>query len=480
MKGEPNMLRNRKALAALLVCCLLLGVAGMVWAEAHTHKYSDWEELKKPTCTDAGLRRRVCSCGDQQYDYPGALGHDWGPVTITNPTCTKAGEQVRVCKRDSSHVDRVEILKIDHVLTSYIKKNPTCTEPGIRAISCQNCNTMDKEEEIPATGHNWSNWSVYKNATCNEDGEERRTCQNNCGVAPETRPIAKLQHKWSAPVIIKQATCTEKGTTERRCEYSCGVEPKREDLPALGHNLTQKTVIKNATCSKPGEIKNKCSRCDYFETINPPALGKNQPNGHTSDGIWVDKRQATTKQMGLQVTHCKVCGGVAKSRNVAPRGFRYEIPTYAYGPLASEFPGGGASGVRLIFLDLTTDSDLRYALVTEDGWQVGYARVTVAGGTVRVSLEKTVESNLLRYRAWGMFPDVTAVTPVNYDTSQLFDQSVKGSGDSCVIAISMLTNYYQGGANEKFSDAMIAPGSGLSYGELNQQMLEMSEQQSGE
>ncbi|MGI6688894.1 MAG: hypothetical protein ACOX6Y_11235 [Christensenellales bacterium] len=200
---------------------------------------------------------------------------------------------------------------------------------------------------------------------------------------------------------------------------------------------------------------------------------------HPSNGIWVDKREASTKQMGLQVTHCKVCGAEADSRLVAPPRFRYEIPTYAYGPLAGEFPGG-MTNARVIYLDLTTDSDQRYALVTEEGWLVGYARVTVAGGTVRVSLEKTVESNILRYRAWGMFPDVTTARPVDHSASLPFDQSVKGPGDSCVITISMITNYYQGGANEVFSDSMMAPGSGLSYGELNQQMLEMSEQQSGE
>jgi len=195
---------------------------------------------------------------------------------------------------------------------------------------------------------------------------------------------------------------------------------------------------------------------------------------HTSDDIWVDEREATPRQMGLQVTHCIVCGEVASQRNVAPRNIRYEVATYAHGPLASEFPGGSSSA-PVIYLDLTQDSDQRYALVTEDGWLVGYARVTVAGGTVRVSLEKTIESNVMRYRAWGMYPDVTTAKMASYDSSLPFDQAVKGPGDSCVITVSLLANYVQGGQNEKFSDALVAPGSSMSYRDLYLQMLTLSE-----
>lgn len=195
---------------------------------------------------------------------------------------------------------------------------------------------------------------------------------------------------------------------------------------------------------------------------------------HKSDGIWVDEREATPRQMGLQVTHCTVCGAVASQRNVAPRNMRYEVATYAHGPLASEFPGGSSSA-PVIYLNLIQDSDQRYALVTEDGWLVGYARVTVAGGTVRVSLEKTTESNVMRYRAWGMYPDVTTAKMASYESSLPFDQAVKGPGDSCVITVSLLANYYQGGKNEKFSDALVAPGSSMSYRDLYLQMLTLSE-----
>ncbi len=512
------MMRFRKAFVALLVCCLLLGVAMVVGAEGeHKHSYT-WEDISKATCDETGIKRGVCSCGDQIYEYPAALGHDWGEWVTTPATCTKTGSQVRTCKRDSSHTESITLPMLDHSMTPWqLFERATCTKAGKETRRCATCDTKPEEREIPATGHNWSPWQIEKTATCMETGLQKSHCLNGCGEKPKTQDVPKIDHNWSEYRLVKAAECEVDGSSESVCLFGCGTTPKTKVLPKLGHNLANKTVTKNATCIEKGQIKESCTRCSYFKLTDVPALGKNQPNGHKfgtwgsrveptctkagsekrscsdcgreetrsismiphkSNGIWVDEREATTKQMGLQVTHCSVCGNVASQRNVAPRNFRYEVATYAHGPQASEFPGG-SSAAPILYLDLTQDSDQRYALVTEDGWLVGYARVTVAGGTVRVSVEKTVEANVMRYRAWGMFPDVTTARMVDYENSLPFDQAVKGPGEHCVITLNMLTNYYQGGANEKFSDGLMAPGSGMSYQELYLQMLQMSEQ-SGE
>ena len=502
----------RRTVGFILVCCLLLGV-GLALAE-HGHTYT-WEELQKPTCTETGIRRGVCSCGDQKYEYPAALGHDWTNWDTVNATCTKAGSRTRTCRRDNSHVENDILPQLDHVMTQWsLSKSPTCTDVGEETRRCSTCDTKPEKRDIPAIGHNWSEWRTDKNATCFEKGSQSKGCLNGCGIARETRDIAVLNHNWGQYEVVKPANCTEEGLSRRNCQYACGVKPEEKVLPALGHNLGPKQVVKNATCVLKGEIHEVCTRGDYTKKTEIPALGKNQPNGHkfsawsktldptcskvgkekrtcsdctreetrdiaklphTSNKVWETVREATLSKLGLQVTHCTVCGQQASSRNVAPKGYRYEVPTYAYGPLAGEYPGGGSgSTMRLIYLNLTENSDQRYALVTEDGWLIGYARVTVAGGTVKVSLEKASDPTVMRYRAWGMFPDPATARAVNYDNSLPFDQAVKGPGDSCVIAVNMISNYYQGRENQQFSDALMSP-SGASYGELNQAMLQMAE-----
>jgi len=52
---------------------------------------------------------------------------------------------------------------------------------------------------------------------------------------------------------------------------------------------------------------------------------------------------------------------------------------------------------------------------------------------------------------------------------------VKGPGESCVIALNMISNYYQGSQNERFSDGLLTYDGEASYQQVNQQMLEMAE-----
>jgi len=238
---------------------------------------------------------------------------------------------------------------------------------------------------------------------------------------------------------------------------------------ANGHTFSAWKKTKEATCTAEGQETRTCSDCTRVENR---AIAKIP---HKSNGIWEVERKADLTKPGLEITHCSVCGGQASSRNFAPRGYKYEIPTVAYGPLASEYPGGMGSTLRLIYLDLSYDSDQRLGLVTEDGWLIGYAHVVVANGTVRVSIEKKAEPTVMRYRAWGMFPDAATVKAVNYDNSLPFDQAVKGPGESCVIALNMISNYYQGSQNERFSDGLLTYGGEASYQQINQQMLEMAE-----
>ena len=64
---------------------------------------------------------------------------------------------------------------------------------------------------VTKAAHSFGEWTVSKEATCTEAGEETRTC-SVCG-ATETQAISAKGHtaseKW---VTTKKATCTEKGT----------------------------------------------------------------------------------------------------------------------------------------------------------------------------------------------------------------------------------------------------------------------------
>lgn len=72
----------------------------------------------------------------------------------------------------------------------HVKENivpATCTESGSKTVVCEDCGETLSTEVIPAKGHSFGDWTVTKEATCFEDGEESRTCPV-CKYV-ETRPI---------------------------------------------------------------------------------------------------------------------------------------------------------------------------------------------------------------------------------------------------------------------------------------------------
>ena len=90
-----------------------------------------------------------------------------------------------------------------------------------------------QQSELPTKhSHSWGIWTITKNATCTEQGEETREC-TACGEK-ETRNLAATGHNWKKWYISKNATCTEQGEETRECD-SC---EKKQTVPIieLGHD----------------------------------------------------------------------------------------------------------------------------------------------------------------------------------------------------------------------------------------------------
>ena len=108
---------------------------------------------------------------------------------------------------------------------------PTCTEEGSydEVVRCTVCNEIISTEHktTAALGHSWGEWSVTKEPTCSEEGEETRTC-SRCN-AKETRSLDKVEHDWDDGKIIVEPTFSNTGLIEYTCR-KCG-EKKQEELP---------------------------------------------------------------------------------------------------------------------------------------------------------------------------------------------------------------------------------------------------------
>lgn len=177
--------------------------------------------------------------------------------------------------------------------------SPTCDTPGSKTIDCRDCGTWT--ETIPALGHDWGEWTVSKQPTYTEAGEETRVCKRDASHT-ETRAIpamtcdhTKGNHEDESRYVAP--TCTEKGRQVYVCDTCNGVVENKE-LDPLGHDWGKGIVTKEPDCTQPGVMKYECQRTGCTESKEEEISAK----GHTCGEFTWDDAQHWTK--------CAVCGVV--------------------------------------------------------------------------------------------------------------------------------------------------------------------------
>ena len=134
----------------------------------HTGHIAGEPQVTEPTCTEPGLEEVFCTeCGEKLSEKTlDPLGHDWGDWERTKePTCTEEGVETRVCKRCGISEDR-PVSMIDHKFGPWEDRGET------HLHVCTLCNGEFDEAE-----HVYGDWTVTKEATETEDGEQVRTCE---------------------------------------------------------------------------------------------------------------------------------------------------------------------------------------------------------------------------------------------------------------------------------------------------------------
>ena len=191
-------------------------------------------------------------------------------------------------------------------------KDATCTEEGYTGDTyCTDCGTLlTKGEVIPAKGHDFSDWTVSKEATCTEAGEEIRTC-SVCGTQ-ETREVEALGHSFSDWTVSKEATCTEAGQETRTCERCQEMETR--EIPAKGHDY--KVTVVEPTCEEEGYTLHECTVCGHAyrdEFVDA--------SGHGVTEIRNAKEATCTEAGYTGDIYCTVCNElVTRGEVIAPKG----------------------------------------------------------------------------------------------------------------------------------------------------------------
>ena len=191
--------------------------------ESHEHSYGEGKVVKSLTCTQDGEIDYKCSkCGYIKKEITKATGHELGEwQTTLAQTCTTDGKEERICSKCSKKEERT-LKATGHKSETVGAKAPTCKENGYTGDEvCKVCHeTLNKGTTIPKTdSHEWGKWTIKRESTCTEKGEQIRKCAV-CGEEEiESLPLAK--HKWDNGKVTKAPSYTKVGVKTWTCK-ECG------------------------------------------------------------------------------------------------------------------------------------------------------------------------------------------------------------------------------------------------------------------
>ena len=279
------------------------------------HTYDEGTVTKKPTCTETGIKTYTCTvCQKTKTEEIPATGHQHTEIrNKKEATCTETGYTGDTyCKDCGTKLSSGEVIsKKAHDYEVKDRQKPTCTTDGYVLSVCKACGD-EKQEVLPATGHQHTEIRNKKEATCKAEGYTGDMYCKDCGEKlSDGKTIAKTtEHTWDAGKVTKAATCTEKGVKTYTCTV-CGAT-KTEEIAATGHQHTEVRNKVEATCTKEGYSGDVyCTDCGTKLSSGTEIARKSHEYEER------ERNEANCKRNGYILFVCKVCGD--EKREVLPK-----------------------------------------------------------------------------------------------------------------------------------------------------------------
>lgn len=164
--------------------------------EAHKHNYTS-SVTKAATCASEGVMTFRCSCGDSYTETIGKTAHSFGGYAYNNDaTYESDGSESAVCsvcgERTTRTAGGTKLVHV-HSYAESVTTAPTCTTDGVKTFACS-CGSS-YTETIPATGHQFSDYTYNNDATTSADGTQTRYCL----VCGETETVTAEGTRKSLP-----------------------------------------------------------------------------------------------------------------------------------------------------------------------------------------------------------------------------------------------------------------------------------------
>ena len=250
--------------------------------------------------------KHVCA-----YDYKQV------PATTTKATCTEDGMLTRTCIYCKGTDTQINEKATGHTFTKknvdakYLKAEATCTEDAVYYYSCCVCGEVGTEtftEKDTATGHQWDEGKITKEATEEEPGVKTFTCTTCKETRTEEIPVLEHTHTFTLKVaedkyLAKAATCTSAAVYYTSCRCGEAGTETFESGDPLPHSFTKYVSDNNATCTEDGM---KTAVCDLCGVAKNTVKDAGSAKGHAWDEGVVTK-EATEEEPGVKTFTCTTC-----------------------------------------------------------------------------------------------------------------------------------------------------------------------------
>lgn len=188
----------------------------------------------------------------------------------------------------------------------------TAVENGKTVISATTMDGSNKVAKctVKVVGHNFGEWTVTEEPTCQDEGVETRVCKS-CKKIQE-RTLDTVDHHWQKYFTVdEEPTCTEIGVAYIYCD-DCDETCDTYYIPATEHCFGASEIIDYADCETDGLVVRMCKYCDETEEIVIPALGH----------CWTDEKvvdlEPTNDSYGQKSYHCLYCDATSGEEIIPP------------------------------------------------------------------------------------------------------------------------------------------------------------------
>ena len=228
------------------------------------HTFSEWVEIKTPTCTEDGTKERVCACGKKESETipTDVTAHNYSTTWIKDTTNHWHKCQNYGCTSVSAQ---------PHTFGEWVvNKEATCVSTGQRYHICTVCSWRESENiPVDMNAHSYSNdWTT--------DDEERWHACQNAGCTAKADSTAHTFGEW---IVDKAATCTNTGMRHHICTACNKTVSEIIPIDTSAHPHVSSQWTTNSTdhwhkclvvnCSAPVDKKEHdmvdgtCTVCEY-------------------------------------------------------------------------------------------------------------------------------------------------------------------------------------------------------------------------